>query len=83
MKLKIENKEELNVDKFEIVKKALKSLRSYGPNSYAILTDGFGNYIQVGGGIFTCFVEKYDVCEKKSIELYTKNLQLILKMVQF
>lgn len=65
MKLKIENKEELNVDKFEIVKKALKSLRSYGPNSYAILTDGFGNYIQVGGGLFTCFVEKYDVCEKK------------------
>lgn len=70
MKLKIENKEELFVDKFSNVKKELKNLRSYGPNSYAILTDEFGNYIQVGGGLFTCFVEKYDFTEKKIYRAY-------------
>ena len=65
MKLSVENKQEITVLKFETVEKNLNSLKSYGPHTYAILMDERGNYIQVAGGLFTCFVERFDSKEKK------------------
>lgn len=60
MKFEVENSPVMfNVDRAYIAK-ALKKLKSYGPSSYACMTDGDGNYIQVAGGRFTCFIERYD-----------------------
>ncbi len=42
------------------LRSVLRSLRSYGPSSYASLTDDLGNYIQVAGGGVTCMVERYE-----------------------
>lgn len=41
------------------VRRALSSLRSYGPSSYASLTDDSGSYIQVAGGGVACLLELY------------------------
>lgn len=37
--------------------KELKKLKSYGPSSFACITDDNGNYVQVAGGRSTCFIE--------------------------
>ncbi|WP_312414426.1 hypothetical protein [Comamonas sp.] len=42
------------------VRRVLSSLRSYGPSSYASLTDENKNYVQVAGGGTTCLMELYD-----------------------
>jgi hypothetical protein len=39
----------------------IKSLRSYGPSSYASLTDDAGNYVQVAGGGVSCMVEHFEI----------------------
>ena len=36
------------------IRRGIKSLRSYGPSSFASLADAEGNYVQVGGGGVTC-----------------------------
>lgn len=41
------------------IRKAIASLKSYGPSSYASLTDDEGNYAQVAGGGVTCLLEFY------------------------
>ncbi|CAG9207295.1 hypothetical protein PSP6_260080 [Paraburkholderia tropica] len=48
MRLKVEGKPETLDPTEPKVRKAIASLRSYGPSSYASLTDSFGNYVQVG-----------------------------------
>ena len=40
--------------------RTIKSLKSYGPSSYASLTDERGRYVQVAGGGITCMVEQFD-----------------------
>ena len=60
MILQIEGKAELVQPSATRLRSALKSLRSYGPSSYASLTDNQGNYIQVAGGGVTCMVERYE-----------------------
>ena len=40
------------------VSAALKKLRSYGPSSFASLTDKQGNYLQEAGGGLTCLLER-------------------------
>lgn len=40
------------------VSAAITKLRSYGPSSFASLTDEHGNYIQVAGGGITCLLER-------------------------
>lgn len=70
MKLELENKGIISVDNFSIIEKCMKLMKSYGPHSFASLTDEFGNYIQVGGGQYTCFVERFDA--SKNI-LYRAN----------
>ena len=36
------------------------ALRSYGPSSFASLTNEQGDYLQVGGGGVTCLLERRD-----------------------
>ncbi|TYK67492.1 hypothetical protein FSY59_27185 [Comamonas sp. Z3] len=42
------------------IKKAISSLRSYGPSSFASITNSKGKYLQVAGGGITCMLELYD-----------------------
>lgn len=60
MKFEVEGKATVANPKVSQVSRALKALKSYGPSSYASLTDEGGRYIQVAGGGITCMVEKYD-----------------------
>ena len=64
MKFKLENKTEINTEDFSLIEKNMKLMKSYGTHSFASLTDEYGNYIQVGGGQFTCFVERFDYSSK-------------------
>ena len=57
MLLEVENKPSRNVDDFQVVEKELRTLKSYGPSSFAILTNADGDFIQVAGGRVTCVVE--------------------------
>ena len=49
------------------MRKTLMALRSYGPSSYASLTDDEGNYVQVGGGGVTCLLELYRADTKERL----------------
>jgi len=42
------------------VRTAIMALRSYGPSSFASLTDAQGSYLQVAGGGITCMLEHRD-----------------------
>lgn len=42
------------------IKKAISALRSYGPSSFASITNSQGKYLQVAGGGVTCMLEFYD-----------------------
>jgi hypothetical protein len=64
MKFEIENKAATEIENFSTIERHLKLLKSYGPHSFASLTDSNGNYIQVGGGQYTCFVERFDASNK-------------------
>lgn len=48
--LEIEGKKPVQVQDFALVEKTLRSLKSYGPASFAILTKEDGSYVQVAGG---------------------------------
>ncbi|MFN4168443.1 MAG: hypothetical protein ACK4HD_09065 [Pannonibacter phragmitetus] len=56
--LEIEGKKPVQVQDFAPVEKALRSLKSYGPASFAILTKANGAYVQVAGGMQTCIAER-------------------------
>jgi hypothetical protein len=56
--LESENRPPVATATAAVVKKIVKSLRSYGPSSFASLTDAQGNYVQVAGGGITCMVER-------------------------
>lgn len=60
MKLCVEKSNDTSHPSDAAVEKVLRSLRSYGPRSYASLEDGEGNYVQVAGGGVTCMVERFD-----------------------
>lgn len=73
MKLEAENSPvKVSVNQAQIIK-SLKKLKSYGPSSFACITDGDGNYVQVAGGRFTCFIERYDAKSKKLFRGYHSN----------
>jgi hypothetical protein len=52
------------------VRKTLSLLRSYGPSSYASLTDDDGSYLQVAGGGVTCLLELYRVGTGKRLRAF-------------
>jgi len=54
------------------VKKVISALRSYGPASFASLTDSKGNYIQVAGGGVTCMLERRDVIAGRHYRAYSE-----------
>ncbi|PLP97408.1 hypothetical protein [Cupriavidus pauculus] len=60
MKFEIEGKVGTSTPTPSQISRAINSLRSYGPSSYASLTDESGNYVQVAGGGITCLVEHFD-----------------------
>lgn len=45
------------------VRTAISGLRSYGPKSFASLTDEAGNYLQVAGGTQSCLLERHVAAE--------------------
>lgn len=65
MKFEAEGKPEIHEPRESQVTRAIKSLKSYGPSSYASLTDARGNYVQVAGGGVTCMIERYDAADRK------------------
>lgn len=73
MKLEAENSPVVvGVNQAQLIK-TLKKLKSYGPSSFACITDDDGNYVQVAGGRFTCFIERYDARSKKFFRGYHSN----------
>ena len=49
MMLEIENEEPVDVESFQEIQMALCKLKNHGPNSFAILNDETGKYVQVAG----------------------------------
>lgn len=70
MILEVEKKEPVVVEKFSSVEKALNSLKSYGPSSYASLTKEDGSYLQVAGGRVTCVLEYRVPSDQKHLRAY-------------
>lgn len=60
MKFEVEGKVGISAPTAAQITRAIKSLRSYGPSSYASLTNESGSYIQVAGGGVTCMVEHFN-----------------------
>jgi hypothetical protein len=60
MLLEVEKKQAVQVSEFSKVEKALRSLKSYGPHSFASLTRHDDSYVQVAGGRVTCILEMRD-----------------------
>jgi hypothetical protein len=70
MLLQIEGKAEIREPSESQIRRVIKSLRSYGPSSYASLTDADGTYVQVAGGGVTCMVERYDAASQKRLRAF-------------
>ena len=60
MRLDAEGRPAIDTPSTAQVTKVIERLRSYGPCSFASLTDDVGNFVQVGGGGVTCVVERKD-----------------------
>jgi hypothetical protein len=75
MRLECEGKTPIENPKASQVRKIVSSLRSYGPSSYASITDLQGSYLQVAGGGVTCLLELYQVSTRERFRAFcdTKN----------
>ena len=60
MILEIENQSTIIDVSEKVLIKKLKNLRSYGPSSFASLTNDNGSYVQLAGGGVTCMIEHFD-----------------------
>lgn len=60
MRFEVENKPPIESATEAQVRSTIMALRSYGPSSFASLTDNRGNYLQVAGGGVTCMLERRD-----------------------
>ena len=65
MLFEVEKKAPVENAKAADVRAVIPKLRSYGPSSYASLTDAQGNYLQVAGGGVTCMLEWRDAVNKR------------------
>ncbi len=52
------------------IRRTLRALKSYGPSSYASLTDEKGSYLQVAGGGGTCLIELYQAETGKRLRAF-------------
>jgi hypothetical protein len=75
MRLECEGKAPIENPTPSQVIKIISSLRSYGPSSYASITDLQGSYLQVAGGGVTCLLEIYQSDTGKRLRAFgdTKN----------
>jgi hypothetical protein len=73
MKLDIEGKPGIGRPTESQINKSINALKSYGPSSYASLTDDYGNYVQVAGGGATCMVEWYDAQQQRRFRASHSN----------
>jgi hypothetical protein len=70
MRLEVENKPVIEHVNAAQLRSAITGLRSYGPSSYASLTDEQGNYLQVAGGGITCLLERRDAATGRHYRAY-------------
>ncbi|QWT22155.1 hypothetical protein KPL74_09120 [Bacillus sp. NP157] len=70
MRLEIEKKPTIDDATAAQLHCAIMALRSYGPSSFASLTDGAGNYVQVAGGGVTCMLERRDAATGRHFRGY-------------
>lgn len=70
MQLEVEGRPLIHNPTEAQVRSALSMLRSYGPSSFASLTDETGNYLQVAGGGVTCMLEKRDSSARRHYRAY-------------
>lgn len=70
MKFEIEGKTSISSPTEAQLSRAIKSLRSYGPSSYASLTKDSGSYVQIAGGGVTCMVEHFDADTGKRVRAF-------------
>lgn len=73
MRLEIEKKPAVDEVTDTEVRAAIMSLRSYGPSSFASLTDEQGNYLQVAGGGVTCMLERREFASRRHFRGYKEE----------
>jgi hypothetical protein len=73
MKLDVEGRSPINNVSEAKVRSVIARLRSYGPSSFASLTDESGNYLQVAGGGATCMMERRDVSGGRHYRAFQNN----------
>jgi|SRR6185436_12731076 len=73
MRLEIERRHAIEDPSEMQVRSAIMALRSYGPSSFASLTDENGNYLQVAGGAVTCLLERRDGGTNRHYRAYRDN----------
>ncbi|ATQ42354.1 hypothetical protein CSW64_07970 [Caulobacter mirabilis] len=70
MRLEVERRSPVEQPTEKQVRSAILKLRSYGPHSYASLTDEHGSYLQVAGGGVTCLLERHDASTGKHFRAF-------------
>jgi|ERR1700691_208201 hypothetical protein len=70
MRLEAEKRTPTDNVKEKKIRATLSALRSYGPSSFASLTDESGSYLQVAGGGPHCLLERYNAPEDKFYRAY-------------
>lgn len=65
MRLEVEKQAPVEDATVADVRAVIPKLRSYGPSSYASLTDAQGSYLQVAGGGVTCMLEWRDAPNRR------------------
>lgn len=70
MRLEAEGKSPVENPSESKVRALVASLKSYGPCSFASITDEQGSYLQVGGGGQSCLLERRDAGENRHFRAY-------------
>lgn len=73
MRLEVEKKQPIENVTDTKVTRAILALRSYGPSSFASLSDDKGNFLQVAGGGVTCMLERRDASSKRHYRAYNEE----------
>ncbi len=76
MMFEVEKQPFVQVSNFKKIEKSLRNLKSYGPQSYAILTNKHGSYLQVAGGRVTCVLEMREQSNDKHYRAYLRKAKV-------
>jgi hypothetical protein len=71
LKLEVEGRTPVTDPPEATIKAILRSLRSYGPSSYATLTRSDGDYVQVAGGGVSCMLERCEAATARHFRAYS------------